>query len=215
MNNTYYVYAYLREDGTPYYIGKGKSRRHLGDHRVHVPTDKERIVFLNENLSESDAFNLEKYYIQKYGRKDLGTGILRNLTDGGEGATGAIRSKEFKENLRQSRTGIPRSVEIIEKIKRNAVGHIGPNNGMYGRQHTTTTKELIRNKQVGRKHSSEVNAKKGLPGDKNSRARSVMTPYGSYTTIKEASEKLNVCYHTILNRIKSTANRFNEYYFIT
>lgn len=89
--NIYYVYAYLREsDNTPYYIGKGKGDRAYRKHNVSVPNDKTKIVFLHENLPESEAFEMEKFYIGKYGRKDVGTGILRNLTDGGEGASGLI-----------------------------------------------------------------------------------------------------------------------------
>ena len=97
--NIYYVYQYLREDMTPYYIGKGKANRINETHNVILPI-KERRVMIAENLSEQDAFDLEIELIAKYGRKDLGTGILRNQTDGGDGASGNIHSEESKQKMR-------------------------------------------------------------------------------------------------------------------
>ena len=91
--NIYYVYQYLREDMTPYYIGKGKGNRINEGHNVALPI-KERRVIIAENLSEQEAFDLEIDLIAKYGRKDLGTGILRNQTDGGDGASGNIHTAE-------------------------------------------------------------------------------------------------------------------------
>lgn len=96
MKNTYYVYAYLRTDGTPYYIGKGVGQRawkHVKRDPTHPPADPNRIVLLRENLSESQAFDIEKQLISQYGRLDIGTGILRNRTNGGEGAGGVIRPR--------------------------------------------------------------------------------------------------------------------------
>lgn len=85
--NHFYTYAYLRKgDRTPYYIGKGHGKRaYDSTHNVKVPDDKDRIIFLKQNITEEQAFNHEKYMISILGRKDLGTGILRNMSDGGEG----------------------------------------------------------------------------------------------------------------------------------
>jgi hypothetical protein len=91
----YYTYAYLREDKTPYYIGKGKGRRiyERGGRHCGIPTDKSKVIFLKQNLTEAEAFRHEIYMIAVYGRKDLGTGILRNLTDGGDGTSGYIQTE--------------------------------------------------------------------------------------------------------------------------
>ena len=213
--NIYYVYAYLRKDGTPYYIGKGKGRRITATHNVSVPKNKSDIVFLECNLTEIGALALERRMIAWYGRKDLGTGILRNLTDGGEGASGAIRSDRHKQILREMKLGKSRSADTIEKIKNNTPRLTGEKNGMYGKTHSQNTLDKIRQKATGKKYSSETNAKKGNPLDKNGRAKSVMTPNGMFTTITEASQNLDVCYHTILNRVKSSSKQFVGYYFIS
>lgn len=101
MNN-YYTYAYLREDKTPYYIGKGRGRRafHKENRVTKLPKNKDRIIFLKQNLTEEEAFKHEIYMISVFGRKDLGTGILHNRTDGGEGSSGFIVSENRKEAYR-------------------------------------------------------------------------------------------------------------------
>jgi hypothetical protein len=98
--NRFYTYAYLREDRTPYYIGKGSGKRVYTRNRGELksPKDKSRIIFLKQNLTEEEAFKHEIYMIDVLGRKDLGTGILHNKTDGGEGCSGIVITDEYIEN---------------------------------------------------------------------------------------------------------------------
>ena len=103
--NRFYTYAYLREDKTPYYIGKGQGNRAYNkNRRVRPPKYKSKIIFLKQNLTEEEAFKHEIYMIAVLGRKDLGTGILHNRTDGGEGVSNQGTPEQRSEKARKSAT---------------------------------------------------------------------------------------------------------------
>jgi hypothetical protein len=113
--NIYYVYQYLREDLTPYYIGKGKGRRAWSKHIFPIPNNKSRIRIIAHKLNESEAHLLETKLIKFYGRKDLSTGILHNRTDGGEGVSGGGMAGKIPWNK-----GKPMSAEQKLKLSNSA-----------------------------------------------------------------------------------------------
>ena len=122
MLNTYYIYLYLDQDDIPFYVGKGKNDRYKVYNHLHknspnpflknkirkVGAKNIKIHFLHKNITEEEALQQERYWIKYYGRRDLGTGTLCNLTDGGEiGPTGRKLSEETKQKIGEANKGKP------------------------------------------------------------------------------------------------------------
>ena len=162
MKLIYYVYAYLRKDGTPYYIGKGHDRRAWEIHRnIPVPKNKSNIIILENNLTELGAFALERRMIRWYGRKDQNTGILRNRSDGGEGVTGYTHTPETRAKLSKLSKGRP--CTWGDKISQTNTG----------KKHSEETRAKISEANRKRTVTDQTRAKmsatrKGRPGRPNS-----------------------------------------------
>ena len=113
----FYTYAYLREDRTPYYIGKGSGKRIYSKQKyIKPPKDKSRIIYLKQNITEEEAFKHEIYMIDVFGRKDLETGILHNRTGGGEGTSGYNHTEQCKELIRSLKKGKCLTLEHKKKL---------------------------------------------------------------------------------------------------
>jgi hypothetical protein len=102
------------------------------------------VEIVARDLSWEDACDLEKLMISEYGRIDLGTGTLANLTDGGEGVVGinqsqetikkradSIRGKkrteETKKRMSDVRKGIVFSPSHIENLRKSHLGQLTHN----------------------------------------------------------------------------------------
>lgn len=133
---SYYVYLYLKPDGTPFYVGKGKGDRwkwHLTEAKKYSSTDTNRlkvntirkilksgqepiVKFVDSNISEEQAFELEEFLISEIGRIDLGTGTLTNLTNGGEGTSGHSHTEDSKLKISAAISGKPKPESQRRKL---------------------------------------------------------------------------------------------------
>src|ERR1035437_8032610 len=114
----FYVYIYFRPDtGTPCYVGKGRGKRWLKSRsNAHLCNLIAKFgtapcVKIRSGLSEAEAFATEIALIKAIGRGQHGP--LFNLTDGGDGASGAKRTDETRAKMSAALKG-----------KQNALGRI-------------------------------------------------------------------------------------------
>ncbi|MFZ3331979.1 MAG: NUMOD3 domain-containing DNA-binding protein [Candidatus Acidiferrales bacterium] len=181
--NQFHVYIQFRTGdgkfptGTPWYVGKGL----LGRARMKNRVSQEHMCVLPCE-TEQAAFECERFLIKLFGRIDLGTGCLRNRTDGGEGTSGLNRvfSSEHRAKLgaahigNTSARGAKRSAETRAKlsaaIKAYAKTH---KNSFRGRTHTDGVRAKLSAANKGRKPTEDARAKMSAAqmGNTNARGR--------------------------------------------
>lgn len=160
----FYVYEYWDVNkNEPFYVGKGSGKRysfHLTeakqDNKEGNMHKKNRISkllkedhkidirFVFETNKEQDAYDEETRLIQLYGRRDLGTGPLTNLNNGGKGSSSP--SPEIRIKIGGAMRGKKHTKETIEKIRKAGIGVT----------HSKKTKEKMSNSAKGRKFSKET-----------------------------------------------------------
>jgi len=196
----FYTYAYLRKNKTPYYIGKGSGGRicKKGKGEVNPPKDKLRIIFLKQNLTEEEAFRHEIYMIAVFGRKDLGTGILYNKTNGGDGICGVVRTEEWRRKQSEAMKGKTPSPETRAKLSA-ANKNITPETrakmsaANKGKTHSPETKAKMSaaKKNITPETRAKISAaKKGIPRSPETRAKLSAVNKGK-THSQESKEKMS------------------------
>jgi hypothetical protein len=166
---TSYIYVYSDLSGVPFYVGKGKGRRFelvkhiqkgvanqfLKNKILKLGTDRIIISFMHHNSPEHELMKWEQYWIKFFGRRDRGEGTLCNLTDGGEGISGAIRSPELKEIIRKkvSETWIKRGGHSLESRQKMSRARTGLKHSQATRERMSIAAKLRFKKSGG--HSQE------------------------------------------------------------
>lgn len=203
MANDFYIYVGTHpKTQEPCYVGKGRKyriRKHdrllrLGIHaNAHLqniyskygPIPWSKVL---EGLTEAEAFEAEIALISHFGRANSGTGLLCNLTDGGDGVSGhrhdetarakmrGPKSDAHRAALRAANLGKKHPADIRMKISKAHKGiarsqehRENLSKALKGKRPSANTLAAYRAANVGRKLTPEHVAKIGRSG-----------PYGPY-----------------------------------
>jgi len=161
-NNIYYIYKHTFKNNT-IYIGKGKNKRAFSMDRkkspywwnVFLKHGTPTVEILLKNLSEQNAFIEEINIISDYKLKGF---KLCNMTNGGEGQSGAIVSDETRKKLsnklkgdKHPMYGKHHSLKVRKKMSDARVGRFkGENCPSFGKKRTDENKKKISNSRKGK-----------------------------------------------------------------
>jgi hypothetical protein len=156
---------WLREDGTPYYVGKGHGTRAYKSDKGHRPPKDINCILVQEFSTEEEAFCAEIFLISYYGRHDTGEGRLINRTDGGDGPAGHIMSIKQRLSIGDNNRSRVWTKEALHNLSKAKLGFKMPRPwseehrkaiGNASRGRIKTTEEI-------RKHSEALRGKKRAP----------------------------------------------------
>ena len=154
MNKVVYLHR-KQTNNEIFYVGMGGVKRVYSKQRSKIWEDTVKkygyySVVIANNLSKEDAFELECFIIKELGRKDLKTGSLVNMTDGGEGNMGLSCSIEKRRKYNMSK--IERNSEWKRKISEAHKGKI----------FSKETLKKMSNAKIGKKTSEETRKKMSI-----------------------------------------------------
>jgi NUMOD3 motif-containing protein len=175
-----------------FYVGIGTIKRPMQNYKRsdfwknYVKKYGFKFKIIEDGLCWSEACALEKHFISHFGRKDIGTGLLINQTDGGDG-TGGYASF-WKGKKRPSA-----SEETIKKCKENTARF------WLGKSIPSEVKDKISKTLKGTKPSNETieKLKKRIPWNRGKKGVQVSTRKGVKTgktmplNTREALKKAN------------------------
>jgi hypothetical protein len=237
-----YVYQHIRKDtNQPFYIGIGSD---LNFYRANKFSERNEIweriknkteilvEILHDNIEWEDACVIEIELIKKYGRINNKTGILSNMTDGGEGTLNRVINEETRYLLGNGNRGKKRTEE--SKLKQSEITK--------GVKKSKSHSEKIREYRIGKKMSEETKRKisenskgrsswnKGIKFSEESKLKMSNSKKGKktssdnpnskivlntengiyYNTLKEAAISVNMGYSNFKRKIK--INKINFKY---
>ena len=232
-NRDFYVYEHIRLDNnTCFYVGKGKgNRKDIPIRNKHHDRISEKyghaVVIIADNLTEEEAFNLERETIEHY-VVNVGYGIdidgyrdysnkkyLTNCTWGGEGSSGYNFSEDTKMKISNSLKGNIVS-EATKKKQSNSQKERWKNTSNerkeeLGNIFSKNVKKYWDNvdkeaKKERSKHVSETRIKNETAKGKNN---PMYGKHHSKETIEKLSKKvINITTGEIFNSIKDGAKKY-------
>ena len=128
MEKKYVIYRHLKPNGEVFYIGIGSEKRAYQKNprsdfwkRV-VSIHGYEVQILKSDLSWKDACELEILLISWYGRRNLNTGTLVNMTEGGDGSVGYSPSEESRRSRSEKMKGVPKSEKARKNMNKSKIG---------------------------------------------------------------------------------------------
>lgn len=192
--NIFCVYRHITKDThETFYIGIGKEDRPYKKYKSnrtkywHNIVNKHDYIIevLLEDLLWQEACDIEKELIKWFGRRDLGTGTLVNMTNGGDGVYGIKFSEETLNKIRTLRVGSKLSPEHINSLIKSNTGRI-------------ISKET-------REKLSKNNRKKDIPLGIVKKIKVINTITNQvYNSMQECARMENINYSTLQRRIKGS-----------
>jgi len=214
QKNEFYVYLHTKEDGTPFYVGKGKGKRAFQKYgrsswwnRTFAKYGLD-VIFLEENLPEEKAIESEIYWIKRIGRLDLKQGVLVNQTGGGDkGTTGRLNTEEYKEKMRKVNLGNKYNLGKTHSLETKAKISLSQK----GRKTSKATKLKLRkamlgekNHMFGKKMSNEAIRKRSISRSGETRERIIVLDSETgvfYTSVRDASKYYDMKFSTLYNQL--------------